>query len=186
MMPVVFMVLALVLALMPGSAAAHPETGFLPDAIAEVEYKMVLEINPKDIKTRNRLGIVLYRKNRLKEAEEQFALVLRQSPSDFDGHDGMGLVKLKGKQFREAIAWFQRAIVLHDEDTLVHYNLGQSLEGGGRYDEARREYEKALAINQRLLGKEINRELESGKTGLIKSALQRLAGKPSRGQQSRT
>jgi Flp pilus assembly protein TadD len=177
MMPSVCIVLALVLALVPISADAHPETGFLPDAIAEVEYRMVLEINPRDIKTRNRLGIVLYRKNRLKEAEEQFALVLRQSPADFDGHDGMGLVKLKGNRLREAVDWFQRAIVLHDEDTLVHYNLGQSLEGLGRTDEARREYEKALAINQRLLGKGINRELETGKTGLMRSALQRLAGK---------
>ena len=161
-----------------GSAIAHPETGFLPDAIAEVEYKMVLDINPKDIKTRNRLGIVLYRKNRLKEAEAQFTMVLRQSPSDFDGHDGLGLVALKERRLADAVGWFQRAIALNGEDTLVHYNLGVALEGLGRRHEARREYEQALAVNERLLRRGINREFEAGKTAPIKSALLRLADRP--------
>jgi tetratricopeptide (TPR) repeat protein len=166
-----------VMLLIPASGFAHPESGFLPDAIAEMEYKIVLDINPKDIDTRNKLGIVLYRKNKLNEAEKEFSKVLAASPKDFDAHDGMGLVKNKQKKYEEAITWFKKAIAISDEDTMVHYHLGLTYELLGNFIDAEKAYKKALAVNDLLIRKGINKELEIEKKGTVVSALQYLQKK---------
>jgi Flp pilus assembly protein TadD len=168
--------LLLVLAL-PAVSCAHPETGFLPDAVAETEYKIVVEINPGDIQTRNRLGIVLFRKNKLGEAARQFNEVLKISPRDFDAHDGMGLVSSKTGRYKEAVSWFTKAIALRREDTMVHYGLGFAFEQLGNLDEAEKCYRQALVVNESLLRKGVNRELEVGKTKIVQSALQSLQAK---------
>ena len=168
------MLLASSLCLGPGFSHAHPETGLLPDAIAEMEYRIVLEIAPADIKTRNKLGIVYYRKNQLKEAEREFAEVLRAVPKDFDAHDGMGLVKLKENKSVEAVAWLQKAIVLNSEDTMVHHNLGLALEQTGRLREAEVSYLKGLEVNERLIRKGVNRDKELERKNTLLGALQNL------------
>ena len=162
------------LCLVPGFSYAHPETGLLPDAIAEMEYRIVLEITPNDIKTRNKLGIVYYRKNKLKEAEREFAEVLRAVPKDFDAHDGMGLMKLKQNKNDDAVAWLQKAIVLNGEDTLVHHSLGLALEQTGRLQEAEASYLKGLEVTERLISKGVNREKELERKKTLLGALQNL------------
>lgn len=156
----------------PQVASAHPETGLLPDAIAETEYKIVLEINPKDIATRTKLGMVLYRKNKLKEAEQQIAEALRSAPQDFDAHDVMGLIRLKEKKLAEAIVWFQKAIAIKSEDTMVHHSLGLAFEQTGQYREAEASYRRGLEVNDRLLRKGTNREKEKERRNTLLSALQ--------------
>ena len=158
-------------------AHAHPETGFLPDAIAETEYKMVVQINPADIATRNKLGIVLYRKNKLKEAEEQFLEILKIAPRDFDAHDGMGLVKIKERDFPVALLWVQKAISLSATDTMVRYNLGLIHEMNGRFREAEMAYRQALAVNETNLRKGVNSDLEASKRKIIEIALVGLKNK---------
>jgi tetratricopeptide (TPR) repeat protein len=166
-----------VMLLIPASGFAHPEAGFLPDAIAEMEYKIVLDINPKDIETRNKLGIVLYRKDKLREAEKEFSKVLEVSPRDFDAHDGMGLIKKKQKKYGEAITWFKQAIAISDEDTMVHYHLGLTYELMGKFVDAEKAYKKALEVNNLLIQKGINTELEIEKKGTVVSALHYLQKK---------
>ncbi len=171
---------ALIIAVMifiPCLAYAHPESGFLPDAIAEMEYKIVLDINPKDIETRNKLGVVLYRKNKLNEAEKEFSKVLEISPKDFDAHDGMGLVRMKQKKYEEAITWFKKAIAISDEDTMVHYHLGCAYEQMGNFVNAEKSYNKALEVNGLLIQKGINKELEMGKKSTVISTLHVLQEK---------
>lgn len=167
----------IVMLFIPTSGFAHPESGFMPDAIAEMEYKIVLDINPKDIDTRNKLGIVLYRKNKLNEAEIEFSKVLAVSPRDFDAHDGMGLVKNKQKKYEEAVTWFKKAIAISDEDTMVHYHLGLTYELMGNFIDAEKTYKKALAINDGLIRRGINRELEIEKKNTLVSALEYLQKK---------
>ena len=158
--------------LAPHSVCAHPETGLLPDAIAETEYKIVLEINPRDIPTRTKLGMVLYRKNKLKEAEQQVSEVLKSAPNDFDALDVMGLIRLKEKKPAEAIVWFQKAITINGEDTMVHHSLGLALEQTGRYREAEASYRKGLEVNDRLLRKGVNKEKETERRNTLLSSLQ--------------
>jgi Flp pilus assembly protein TadD len=162
---------------LPAPVLAHPETGFLPDAIAETEYKMVVQINPADIATRNKLGIVLYRKNKLKEAEEQFFEILKIAPRDFDAHDGMGLVKIKERDFPTALLWVHKAISLSTTDTMVRYNLGLIHEMNGRIREAEAAYRQALAVNEINLRKGVNSDLEASKRKIIEIALMGLKSK---------
>lgn len=171
-LPILFIIPALLA--LPGHCLAHPETGFLPDAIAETEYRIVLEINPKDVQTRNRLGIVLYRKNKLKEAEREFMEVLQTVGRDFDAHDGMGLVKLKEKKYGDAVAWFQRAIAINSEDTMVYHSLGLALEQLGRLKEAESAYRKGLEVNARQLRGRGSRDAETGKKDVLVTALKNL------------
>jgi tetratricopeptide (TPR) repeat protein len=168
------MLLVCAICLMPGLSHAHPETGMLPDAIAEMEYRIVLEITPNDIKTRNKLGIVYYRKNKLKEAESEFAEVLRVAPKDFDAHDGMGLVKLKEHKSGDAVAWLQKAIAINSEDTVVHHSLGLALEQTGRLREAEASYVKGLEVSERLIRKGANRDKELERKNQLLGALQNL------------
>ncbi|OGW37070.1 MAG: hypothetical protein A2Y97_01665 [Nitrospirae bacterium RBG_13_39_12] len=160
--------------IIPWTAYAHPESGFLPDAIAEMEYKIVLEITPGDIETRNKLGIVLYRKNKLKEAEKEFSEVLKTVPGNFDAHDGMGLVKTREKKYDEAVKWFKRAIAIFNEDTMVHYHLGLAYEKISNFADAENSYKKALEINNILIQKGINKETEISKKDILLSALKNL------------
>jgi Flp pilus assembly protein TadD len=153
---------------------AHPETGILPDAIAEMEYRIVLDITPNDVNTRNKLGIVLYRKNKLQEAEREFAEVLRLAPADFDAHDGMGLVKLKGHRNAEAVVWFQKALLLNGEDSLVYHNLGLAFEQLGRFQEAEASYRKGLEVSEKLLRRGVNRHKEMERKNMLLAALQNL------------
>ncbi|RII26167.1 MAG: hypothetical protein CXR31_10700 [Geobacter sp.] len=162
----------LALLVVPHAVYAHPETGLLPDAIAETEYKIVLEINPKDITTRTKLGMVLYRKNKLKEAEQQVSEVLKSAPNDFDAHDVMGLIRLKENKPAEAIAWLKKAIALKNEDTMVHHSLGLAFEQAGQYREAEASYRRGLEVNDRLLRKGTNREKEKERRNTLLSALQ--------------
>jgi tetratricopeptide (TPR) repeat protein len=156
---------------------AHPETGFLPDAVAEVEYKMVVEINPRDTATRNKLGIVLYRKNKLQEAENQFIEVLKIAPGDFDAHDGMGLVKIKQRNYPLALSWIQKAISLSANDAMVRYNLGFVYEQMGRYREAEVAYRQAQTINENNLRRGGDQSVAAGKKKIIDVALQGIAAK---------
>lgn len=155
----------------PVAAHAHPESGFLPDAVAEMEYKIVLDINPSDVATRNKLGVVLYNKNRPKEAAQEFMEALKISPKNFDAHDGMGLVATKGKKYNEAVSWFRKAIGISSEDTMAHYHLGFALEQAGELSDAERSYKKALEVNERLIKKGVDREAEKAKRDILLAAL---------------
>ncbi|SNB47464.1 tetratricopeptide repeat protein [Geobacter sp. DSM 9736] len=161
-------------ALLPLPASAHPESGFLPDAIAETEYKIVLDLNPRDNVTRNKLGVVLYRKNKLKEAERCFGDVLRAEPRNFDAHDGMGLVRIKERKYEEAVSWFRKAIGIAPDDTMVHYNMGFAFEQMGKLKEAEAAYRRSLEVNAGLIRKGMNREVEAGKRAILVSALTSL------------
>ena len=174
-----------VLLAIPHAALAHPESGFLPDAVAEMEYKMAVELNPRDIATRSKLGIVLYRKNKLREAEREFAAVLKIAPNDFDAHDGMGLIRIKERKYTEAVTWFTRAIALRSDDTMVHYNLGFTYEQMGRLQDAASAYARGAAVNYAFLLRGVHREAEQGKRTIILTALKRVQERVKEGKKER-
>lgn len=156
---------------------AHPETGLLPDAVAETEYRIVLEINPKDLVTRNKLGLVLYRKNKLKDAEKVFAETLRMAPANFDAHDGMGLVRIKERKYEEAVSWFRKAITISGDDTMVYYNMGFALEQMGKLKDAEAAYKRSLQVNAALMRNAANRDVEAGRRAIVVSALTALTNR---------
>jgi len=47
---------------------AHVTQGNMPEAVVEMEYRILLEFQPDNIKVRNKLAMVLYRLDKLDEA----------------------------------------------------------------------------------------------------------------------
>lgn len=170
------LIIILVIVFFPTLALADPPRGFLPDAIAELQYKMLVDINPHDIDARNKLGMALFRENKLQEAENQFAEVLRQAPRDFDAHDGMGLVKIKQRDFPAALSWIQKAISLSETDTMARFDLGLVYEYSGRFREAEIAYNQALAVNDQnmRIAIRLNRNAESLNRKIIIDTLRKL------------
>ena len=111
----IFALVCLILLFLPLTANTHPESGHMPDKVAETEYKIAIELNPEDIESRNRLGEIFYRKGRLKKALEQFEAVLKIKSDDFDAHKGIGLSLMKQGRHSDAVKWFKKALRLRED-----------------------------------------------------------------------
>lgn len=142
-LPIILLLLAALL--LPRTSLAHVSADNMPDAVAEVEYSIFLEFQPKDTVIRNKLGMVYYRLNKLREALREFSRVLKHEPDNYDALDGMGLVRTAQGKYDEAIDLHRRAIVLNDDDMMGYFHLGSALEKNGLLPEAMAEYRKAQA-----------------------------------------
>ena len=109
-------------------AAAHVEKGSMPDSVAEMEYRILLEFEPENLEVRNQLGMVLYRLGKLDEAEKEFYYVLEKMPENFDAIDALGLINMQRANFQLAIDLFKKAITINPDDMLAYFHLGQALE----------------------------------------------------------
>ena len=131
--------LILLVLLVPGlTALAHVEKGSMPDSVAEMEYRILLEFKPEDTVTRSLLGMALLRQNKLSEAEKEFRQLLKTDPKSFDALDSLGLVLLKQKRFPEALQLLQTAITIRPDDIMAHLHLGVTLGYCGQIEPARR------------------------------------------------
>ncbi|NTW87870.1 MAG: tetratricopeptide repeat protein [Desulfobulbaceae bacterium] len=126
----------LVLLLPAVPAFSHIEKGTMPDSIAEMEYRILLEFKPEDNVTRSLLGMSLFRQNKLPEAEKEFRLILKSDPKNFDALDGLGLTLFKKKKYEEALQFLQLAIAVRPSDIMVHLHLGLTLGSNGKPEAA--------------------------------------------------
>ena len=117
----------------------------MPDSVAEMEYRILLEFEPDNLEVRNLLGMVLYRSGKFEEAETEFHYVLKRAPENLDAIDALGLVNVKRKNYQFAIDLFKKAIAINPDDMLVYYHLGQALELQGDITGAAEAYKAGLA-----------------------------------------
>jgi Flp pilus assembly protein TadD len=103
----------------PVSAFAHYEGELLPDSVAVMEYSMVISMAPKDTLTRNKLGMVYIRQNKLAKAREQFLEILKINSQDFDALDSLGLVCDREAKYAEAAQWYGKALKVKPADAGV-------------------------------------------------------------------
>ena len=113
------LILAAILVLLPSLASAHYEGELLPDSVAVMEYSMVISMAPKDVLTRNKLGMVYLRQNKVAKAREQFREILKIDPANFDALDSMGLACDKEGKFKEAADWYGKALKVKASDAGV-------------------------------------------------------------------
>jgi len=135
-----------VLLLVPGQARAHVTDTDMPDAVAETEYLILLDIQPEKTDIRNKLAMVLLRQERFKEAERELRTVLTAEPANFNALDGLGLVMNRTGRPREAVAQHLAAIKVNPRDAMVHYHLGQDYAALGEAAAAQKAYGQALAL----------------------------------------
>lgn len=103
---------------------AHGDHGDMPDAIAEMEYRILLEYQPDNIEARNKLAMVLYRLDKLDEALVELQRVLQLDPNNFNALDTLGLVSFKQGKTQQALEYLEAAVRINSEGFLVHYHLG--------------------------------------------------------------
>jgi Tfp pilus assembly protein PilF len=125
-------------------ARSHIEKGQMPDPLAIMEYRILLEFEPDNHEVRNMLGMALYRQEKYEEAELEFNFVLKADPQNFNAIDALGLVKMKQGKLDSAVDLFKKAIYIDPGDMLVYYHLGQVLELQGNTDSAARAYRTGL------------------------------------------
>jgi Tfp pilus assembly protein PilF len=113
------LIIALMLILLPSVASAHYEGELLPDSVAVMEYSMVISMAPRDTLTRNKLGMVYLRQNKVAKAKEQFKEILKIDPGNFDALDSMGLACDKEGRYKEAAEWYGRALKVKAGDAGV-------------------------------------------------------------------
>ena len=129
----------------PGRAWAHV-TEVMPDAVAEMEYQILLDFQPEKVDVRNKLAMVLYRKKKFKEAEAELRIVLAAEPNNFNALDSLGLVMSQTERLKEAVPQFLLAIKANPQDVFVHYHLGQAYAGLGEMAAAGKSFSEALAL----------------------------------------
>ena len=140
-----FLALPVLILLLQGAIAfAHIEKGQMPDALAVMEYRILLEFEPENHEVRNMLGMALYRQGKLDDAEQEFNFVLSRDPKNFDALDALGLVKIEQGTLDHAMDLFKKAIFLNPDDILVYYHLGQAQELSGDFQSAAQTYRTGL------------------------------------------
>lgn len=118
----------------------------MPDAVAEMEYQILLDFQPEEVEIRNKLAMVLFRKQKFKEAEAELRTVLTTDPTNFNALDGLGLVMTQTARAKEAVPQFLAAIKVNSQDVMVHYHLGQAYVLLGDSPAASRSFSKALEL----------------------------------------
>lgn len=141
-----FFVLGFLAALLPAKRAWSHVTDVMPDAVAEMEYQILLDFQPEKIDVRNKLAMVLYRKKKFKEAETELRTVLTADPANFNALDGLGLVMSQTGRTKEAVPQFLAAIKANPQDVMVHYHLGQAYAAQGDLAAAGKAFSQALDL----------------------------------------
>ena len=124
-------------------AGAHVEKS-MPDSVAEMEYRILLEFKPADYRSRIKLGMVLLNQNKFREAEKEFRRALMSSPDNQQAHTGLALLHLKQNEEDKAIELIRKAVSIDPEQGIVYLHYGYILESTSRFEEAFKMYQKGL------------------------------------------
>jgi tetratricopeptide (TPR) repeat protein len=125
-------------------ALAHVE-GHMPDSVAEMEYRILLEFKPRDFATRVKLAMVLMNQDKLAEAEEEFYKALAAKPRDLQALIGLTRLKLRQNKVSEALAMIRKGIEIDSGGAIVYLYYGLALEADKRPREAMQMYQLGLS-----------------------------------------
>lgn len=135
--------LLLSVALNPAPLLAHVEAE-MPDSVAEMEYRILLEFKPRDSSTRVKLAKVLLNQNKLAEAEQEFNRALTTSPNNLPALLGLSQLRLKQNRTTEALALTSKAVASAPDNASVLLAYGIVLAAANRPREALAIYRQGL------------------------------------------
>jgi tetratricopeptide (TPR) repeat protein len=112
---------------------------------AEVQFKKVLAVNPKNAEVLNYYGYMLADRGiRLDEAQEMIQRALEQQPYNGAFLDSLGWVYYKQNRIDDALAALRKASEREAHDPTIRLHLGDAYAKQGRMDLAAAEWEKSL------------------------------------------
>lgn len=143
-------------------ALVQVESGDLDQA--GIHLRRALEVDPELAPARFRLGEVLRKQGRPKEAAEQYRHALRLNPAHAAAHNGLGLILMERQQIEAALEHFRLAVRSDFLSADAHANSGTVLLRQGQGEEATREFHRALQIEPNSPG--VYRSLGVARAGL--------------------
>jgi tetratricopeptide (TPR) repeat protein len=112
---------------------------------AEIEFKKVLEVNPKNAQVLNYYGYMLAdRGTRLDEAQDLVQRGVDQEPFNGAYLDSLGWVYYKQNKLEQAETMLRKAVEREPHDPTIREHLGDVYAKQGRMDQAAVEWEKSL------------------------------------------
>ena len=131
-------------------AREHQEAG---DSEREEQiYRQILEAEPTNIEGHFRLGVLLQKQDRRKQAEPCFRQVLTLDPDHVAACIELSHLLLQENKSTEAEAYCRRAILAAPDRVHAHHNLGVALQQQGRLEEAVECYYHAIVLNPDIAG----------------------------------
>jgi Flp pilus assembly protein TadD len=162
---------------LPGQLRDNEMVWFLLGAIyerqkffdrAEVEFKKVLAVNPRNAPVLNYYGYMLGDLGqRLEEAQALVERALKEEPYNGAYLDSLGWIYFKQNKLTEAEDTMRKALQRESHDATIHSHLGDIYAKTGRTDLAAAEWEKSLAEWRRSLPGDI----ESDKVAEVEKRL---------------
>jgi tetratricopeptide (TPR) repeat protein len=153
---------------LPGQPRDNEMVWFLLGAIyerqkffdrAEVEFKKVLDVNPKNGAVLNYYGYMLGDLDiRLDEAEALVRRALKEEPYNGAYLDSLGWIQLKQNKLGDAETTLRQALEHEAHDATIHSHLGDLYFKTGRPEMAAAEWEKSLSEWKRSLPADIEQD----------------------------
>ena len=113
---------------------------------AEILYKKVLDINPKNLSACNNLGIIFNNLNNIKDAEKYYLKAIKINPNYADANYNLaGLYKSTGK-IHDSIKYYKKTILINPNYTDAYNNIGLIHFEKGENLIAKEYFEKAIRI----------------------------------------
>jgi tetratricopeptide (TPR) repeat protein len=135
---------------------------------AEIEFKKVLDVNPKNAQVLNYYGYMLADRGlRLDEAHDLIQRAVDLDPLNGAYLDSLGWVYFKQNKLEEAEAMLHKAVDHEPHDPTIRSHLGDVLAKEGHLDQAAAEWEKSLNEWHRSLPA----DLESDKVAEVEKKL---------------
>ncbi len=107
----------------------------------------VVTKRPENARGHNNLGLYLWGRGEIEEAQAQFAKAIEYNPAFPEAQTNMGMALANTGQPAEASAHLQEALRLLPEVKMANFNLGQINASQGRWAEAAGYYRNELKLN---------------------------------------
>lgn len=129
------------------SSKIFPEMALVYELLGDIEnalklYNDLLEDNPIDIETRERLAYLLLRQKRYEEAQKELETIKRIDPNNATAMVNLGLLHMEKGDFEKAKAEFELALVVRPNDHKARLYLAASLIEMSRFAEGVQEFKK--------------------------------------------
>ena len=111
---------------------------------AEKEFKLALNVNPRDTRAINGLAVIYLKQKNYDEAIRLFEILAKDKPNEAPFQSNLGAAYMEKGLLDEAIESFRRAINVAPAFPDAHNNLGLAYKKKGKLAMAKEEFEKAL------------------------------------------
>ncbi len=124
------------------AARLHESNGHLPRAAEQ--YQQVIAMNPNELEAHNRLGIVLDRLGRFKEADDVFNKAIKRFPREASLRNNLAFSYIMQSRWRDAETELNEALSIRPDFARARVNLGMVLAQQEKYEQALDQFKAAL------------------------------------------